>query len=51
MEFMKLIHAKIERALVGALHKWIYDWLIDWLIRLSYMIDFIMLYDMYEIIL
>ena len=51
MEFMKLIHAKIDRALVGAPHIWFYDRLIDRLIDLIIIHDwFIMLYDMPEII-
>lgn len=51
MEFMKLIHAKIDRALVGAPHIWFYDRLIDWLIDLIIiLIDLFMLYDMLEII-
>ena len=32
-------------------HDFMIDWLTDWLTWLSYMIDFIMLYDMHEIVL
>ena len=30
MGLLKLIHAKIKWALVGARHMGFYDWLIDW---------------------
>ena len=36
MEFMKIIHAKINMALVGAPHTWSYDLLIDLIDWLGY---------------
>ena len=50
MEIMELIHAKMNRALVGAPHTWLHDWLTVWLIYLPCVIDFTLLHDMLEII-
>ena len=52
MEFMKIIHAKINRALVGAPHTWSYDLLIDWLVVLIAIYEwFILFYVMHTIAL